>query len=45
MEVVEVPTPGPGIPRESALQPHTKLPRGYGIYRKPGHRRDTYPDR
>lgn len=44
-EVIKVPPPGPSIPRESTIQPHTRPPRGCGIYRLPGHRRETYPDR
>ena len=44
-EAIEAPPLGPGMPRESALQPRTKPPRGCGICRKPGHRRETCPDR
>ena len=42
---VEAAEPGPGQHSESALQPRTKPPRGCGVCRKPGHRRETCPDR
>jgi hypothetical protein len=42
---VEAAEPGPGQHGESALQPRTKPPRGCGVCRKPGHRRETCPDR
>ena len=42
---VEAAKPGPGQHSESALQPRTKPPRGCGVCRKPGHRRETCPDR
>jgi hypothetical protein len=44
-EATQAPPPGPGIPGESGLQPRTKPPRGCGICRLPGHRRETCPDR
>ena len=44
-EAIKAPPSGPSMPGESALQPRTKPPRGRGICRKPGHRRETCPDR
>ena len=44
-EATEGPPSGSGIPQESAIQPRTRRPRGCGICRLPGHRRETCPDR
>ena len=44
-EAIEAPPPGPGMPGESTIQPRTRPPRGCGICRLPGHRRETCPDR
>jgi hypothetical protein len=43
--VIEPPPPGPHIAGEPAIRPRTRPPRGCGICRLPGHRRETYPDR
>jgi TPP-dependent indolepyruvate ferredoxin oxidoreductase alpha subunit len=45
LEATEAPPSGPGIPGEPAIQPRTRPPRGCGICRLPGHRRETCPDR
>ena len=45
IQPVEVAEPGPGQHGESGLQPRTKPPRGCGVCRKPGYRRETCPDR
>ena len=44
-EAIEAPPPGPGMPGELTIQPRTRPPRGCGICRLPGHRRETCPDR
>ena len=51
-ELIEAPVgaliaPAPPQPRQSSppLQPRTRPPRGCGICRTPGHRRETCPDR
>ena len=51
-ELIEAPVEAPiapGTPQEGrisqTLQPHMRRPRGCGICRTPGHRRETCPDR
>jgi hypothetical protein len=40
-EAIVAPPPSTNIPGESAIQPRTRPPRGCGICRLPGHRRET----
>ena len=45
VEANEAPPPGPGMAGESINQPSRRPPRGCGICRMPGHRRETCQNR